>query len=381
MNRINKNKDNCCGCSACMSICPKHAISMQEDCLGFKYPLVDDTLCIDCGLCEKVCQFKTDYVIPELAGHPLGIYAFRNKDIQQLERSQSGAAFWTLANSFIHAGGVVYGVGYKQFEAIHKRTETVEGLEEMRGSKYVQSDVDATFKMTLEDLKQGRSVLYSGTPCQIAGLRSYIPEKYREKLFTIDLICHGVPGPKVWKDYLSELQKKFRDPLTRVNFRDKSKGWNVNVPSFGFGDTIRYEMDYARIFYSNLVMREACFKCPYTNFKRVADITLADFWGWYKISEEFHDNKGVSLVLVNSTKGQQLFESVQDQIEYRESDVQSCMQRNLQRPSSRPLKRSQVENDYQQYGFHYVSIHHFGMSRKARTIRVLKSIAKKIIRK
>lgn len=375
--RINKHKEDCCGCSACAQICPQKAISLVPDVLGFKYPVIDDKLCIDCGLCVKVCQFKTDYQTFEV--HDPEIYAFRNKDEDQLLRSQSGAAFWTLAKSIIKEGGVVYGVGFADnFRVVHKRVTTLEALEELRGSKYVQSDVCNTFLETKNDLKQGLKVLYSGTSCQIAGLKAYVGKNLRKNLYSIDLVCHGVPSPKIWSDYLASLNNKFDNCISRVNFRDKSKGWNVHIESYEIKEQKYYFTNYVHMFYSHIMLRECCYSCPYTNFNRVSDITVADFWGWDKVSDLFQDNKGVSLLMVNSDKGQYLLDLVRDEIHLISSDRKSCMQHNLSAPSVRNNLRSEFETDYALYGYDYVTKKYFSKSFLKRIKNKLKKILKRI---
>ena len=375
---INKHKNDCCGCSACYQICPRNAIEMKEDALGFKYPLVNDKNCIDCGLCVKVCQFKNHYETFDVKEPQ--IFAFRNNDILQLERSQSGAAFWTIAQQFIEDGGIVYGCGFdNEHKVIHKRVTTTEELEDLRGSKYVQSDVCETFKEAKEDLKNGKKVLYSGTSCQIANIKSFVGNRLRDNLYTMDLVCHGVPSPFIYRDYLETLKQKNKSPLMRVNFRDKSKGWNMSVPSFRFGEKIHYSTDYSRMFYSNIMLRESCYRCPFTNFNRTSDISIADFWGWTKISDKFNDNKGVSLILINSDKGTELIDSVKDLCSLIPSDRKSCMQRNLKQSTDRNSLRSSFEEDYAKFGYKHVSKKYLGMGVKDTFIRNLKSVIKKII--
>jgi len=375
---INKHKNDCCGCTACHYICPHNAIEMKEDILGFKYPFVNEDICIDCGLCVKVCQFKKDYKTFDVSESQ--IFAFRNNDESQLLRSQSGAAFWTIAQQFIREGGIVYGCGFDDnHKVIHKRVTSIEELEDLRGSKYVQSDVCKTFKEAKEDLIRGKKVLYSGTSCQIANIKSFVGSRLRDNLFTIDLVCHGVPSPFIYRDYLETLKKKNKNTLTRVNFRDKSKGWNTHIPSFRFGEKIHYSTDYSRMFYSNLMLRESCYECPFTNFNRTADISIADFWGWTKISNKFNDNKGVSLLLVNSRKGFSLVDSVKDNCSLIPSDKKSCMQRNLNQPTKRNFLRSQFEEDYGKYGYDYVAIKYLEMGIKDTLVRNVKNVVKKII--
>lgn len=379
MNRINKHKNDCCGCTACASVCAHNAIIMRSDVLGFKYPEVDVDKCVNCGLCAKICQFKKLYDTFEVEESE--IFAFRNIDESQLLRSQSGAAFWTIAQQFIKEGGVVYGCGFdSSFRVIHKRVHTQDGLEDLRGSKYVQSDVCNTFIEAKDDLMNGIKVLYSGTSCQIANLKSFVGARLRENLYTIDIVCHGVPSPYIYKDYLNNLCKHNKAPLTKVNFRDKTQGWNTHIPSFKFGEKVLYSSDYARFFYSHIMLRECCYECPYTNFKRVSDISIADFWGWHKFNDEFNDNKGVSLVLVNSEKGKFLLSSVSGISHIIPiSDRTLCLQRNLQYPTSRNPLRSMFEEDYAKYGYNYVAKKYLGTGVKDTVVRYIKTIIKKCL--
>ena len=380
MNCINKHKADCCGCTACAKICAYGAINMQTDVLGFKYPIVDSKRCVDCGLCVKVCQFKNNYESFDV-DTPV-IYAFRNKDEEQVMHSQSGAAFWTIAQQFIKEGGVVYGCGFdNDFNVIHKRAVVLEELEDMRGSKYVQSDLLNTFNDAKEDLKKGLKVLYTGTSCQIANIKSFVGNHLRENLYTLDLVCHGVPSPRIYKDYLETIRKKNKKVLTKFDFRDKTKGWKMSIQSFSFGEKIHYSTDYSRYFYSNLLLRECCYECPYTNFNRISDISMADFWGWNKISDKFDDNKGVSLLLVNSCKGRELLNSVEN-ISYiiKIEDREVCMQRNLERPTFRNHLRSKFEEDYEKNGYDYVAKKYLGKGIKDTVVRNFKSLIKKLFR-
>ena len=368
---INKDKTNCCGCSACYSICPTKAISMQPDTLGFKYPIIDNNKCIDCGLCEKVCQFKSYYARYEVTA-PV-VYALRNVNESELMKSQSGAAFWTIAKKFIEEGGIVYGVGYSDnYKVIHKRVKALEELEELRGSKYVQSDVGETFRQVLQDLDEDCKVLYSGTSCQIANLKAYVGTKRRNNLYTLDIICHGVPAPYVWRDFLYYMEANKKKKISAVNFRDKSKGWKNCVSSFVFSDkSVHYTKDYSKLFYSNLTLRESCYACPFTNFERVSDITIGDFWGWEKSSNLYNDDKGVSLVLVCSDKGEALLNSVKDEAYIIKMTKQSCLQKNLQEPTKCNPLRKEFETEYQLNGFEFVY-------KKYIKINIIKKIIRKV---
>lgn len=344
------DKSQCCGCTACVSICTHDAITMQPDALGFLYPVIDN---IDCGLCEKVCAFNVHYDISINLTQP-NAYAARHKDMKEVETSRSGAAFIAISDYILENDGVVYGVGYTDhFRVIHKRATTREERDEFKGSKYVQSDLDHIFRQVKNDLKKGLTVLFSGTPCQTAGLNSYIGKKLRKNLILVDIVCHGVPGPYVWRDYIAYLEKKQRDRICWVNFRDKQKfGWKAHKETFKFVNTEENEMQFTYAFYKHILFRQSCGVCPYTNTQRPSDITIADFWGWEKTDSEINkDDKGISLILVNTEKGQEIFDAVKDCMIVIPAKLENCLQTNLQKPSDIHPKRMEFEKDYAQYGF------------------------------
>lgn len=229
------NPDDCCGCTACVSICAYNAITMQPDAMGFLYPLVDKSKCVDCGLCEKVCAFNDNYDKSLNIFQPEA-YGARHKIMSEVETSRSGAAFIAISDYILEHGGVVYGAGYKEhFRVCHKRATTKEERDEFKGSKYVQSDLTGIFRNVKQDLKDGFVVLFSGTPCQTAGLNSYIGKKFRENLFLVDIVCHGVPAPYIWRDFIKYLEEKQGDEIVWVNFRDKQMfGWKAHNETFKF---------------------------------------------------------------------------------------------------------------------------------------------------
>ena len=331
-----KDKADCCGCTACASICPKDAITMEPDTLGFKYPKVDLSKCIDCGLCEKVCAFNDNYDKSLNLKEP-EIYAARHKDIHEIETSRSGAAFIAISDYILENGGIVYGVGYKDhFRVAHKRATTKEERNEFKGSKYVQSDLDGIFRQVKEDLKQGNTVLFSGTPCQTAGLNSYIGKKLRENLVLVDIVCHGVPSPYIWRDYLTYLENKYKSKVVKVDFRDKSRiGWSGHIESFIFDNGKKIESKiYTILFQQNIMLRQSCGKCFFTNFKRPSDLTIGDYWGWKKISDNFNaDNKGCSLVFINTKKGYEIFLVISKFMHLIHANMNLCIQPNLIKPS------------------------------------------------
>ena len=325
-------KEHCCGCSACVHICPKHSISFQEDKEGFLYPKVDLETCIDCGLCEKVCPV----VNQEPEREPLQVYAAKNDDESIRLKSSSGGLFTLLAEKIIEDGGVVFGARFNEnWEVVHDYTDTIEGLEPFRGSKYVQSAVGESFKQAETFLKTGRKVMFTGTPCQIAGLKNFLRKDYKN-LLAVDFVCHGVPSPLVWRMYLEEEVARQGDAgknsvlaspkdapvLTGVNFRDKSVGWKKfsfvlsfsKASAVGEQNTVLSsvftENDYMRAFLSNLSLRPSCFDCPSKAGKSGADITIGDFWGIENVLPELDDDRGLSLLMLHSQRGLEHFISL-----------------------------------------------------------------------
>lgn len=350
-----KNPADCCGCTACASICAHDAIKMKPDVLGFLYPEVDKDMCVDCGLCEKVCAFNDNYDTSLNLDKPLA-YGARHKDMNEVETSRSGAAFIAISDYILEQGGVVYGAGYTDhFRVVHKRATTKEERDEFKGSKYVQSDMTGVFRQVKQDLRDGLTVLFSGTPCQTSGLNSYVGKRLRENLFLVDIVCHGVPSPYIWRDYISYLEKKQGSPIVWVNFRDKQKyGWAAHHETFKF-KMGGGKMSFTYLFYKHIILRKSCEKCHFTNLHRPSDITIADFWGWQKTDPNINsDDKGVSLVLINTEKGRKLFEASKDRMNTVQADIQNCLQPNMQHPTKIDRKRNEFERDYQAKGFDFV---------------------------
>lgn len=302
------DKYRCCGCAACIQVCPRQCININEDKQGFNYPKVDTSLCIDCGLCEKVCPVLHQGVQKE----PVIVYAAKSKDNNLRLSSSSGGIFSEIATTVIADGGVVFGAKWnEELEVEHGYEETIERLEVFRGSKYVQSKIGNTYIQAKEFLKQGRKVLFSGTSCQIAGLRLFLGKEY-DNLITIDVVCHGVPSPLIWRMYLKEVLKIHNNTQSiSISFRDKSTGWKKFSVAFKSLDSnsrmsrieIHNKNTFMQAFLSNLSIRPSCFNCPSKGGKCGSDISLADYWGIEHSHPEFDDDKGVSLVMVNSSKG------------------------------------------------------------------------------
>jgi coenzyme F420-reducing hydrogenase beta subunit len=355
---IKTEKTHCSGCSACAALCSQNAIAMKNDAMGFLYPAIDGNLCTNCGLCEKLCPFHAGYKTDNNFEKPF-VYAARHKNQQEVEKSQSGALFVVLSDWILENGGVVYGAGYTDhFRVVHKRAATKEARDEFRGSKYVQSDINSTFKQVKDDLQKGVSVLFSGTPCQTAGLKASLIGVDTSSLYLCDLVCHGVPSPFFWRDYLNYIERKYKKTIIKVDFRDKKFGWKSHQESFTFSDTYTYTYTYTYLFYAHIMFRPSCGECPFTNFRRTGDITIGDFWenrGSNRIYTAFHsDNKGISLVLLNTPKGQKLFDAVKHTLNYLESNTTECWQPNLEYPSKLSPKFSDFEKDYLSHDFKYI---------------------------
>ena len=316
-----KDKKDCCGCSACVQRCPKQCITLKEDNEGFLYPILDKKTCIDCGLCEKVCPILHQGEPQK----PLKVYAAKNLNEEIRRQSSSGGIFTLLAEQVIQEGGVVFGARFDEnWEVKHDYTETIEGLAVFRGSKYVQSRIEDNYKKAEEFLKQGRKVLFSGTPCQIAGLKRFLRKEY-EELLTVDFVCHGVPSPGVWRKYLKETVARMcdknsvsTDPISKENahiesisFRDKRSGWKKFSFALTLSATYRSgakntvslceifpQNTFMKGFLADLYLRPSCYACTAKCGKSDSDITIADLWGAPFIIGNDDDDRGTSLVLV-----------------------------------------------------------------------------------
>ena len=374
MIKINKKQD-CCGCTACESICPHNAIRIEADTLGFLYPVVDADKCVECSLCEKVCQFNSNYKRYSNYDEPL-VYALRLKDTEQLLRSQSGGAFWGIAHHILGNGGVIYGAMFEEsWRVVHRRATNAEELEKLRMSKYVQSDMRGVFKQIKEDLKQGNTVLFSGTACQVAGLKAYIPQKLHDNLVCVDIVCHGVPSPKVWKDYVNYLQKRYESRIVEACFRNKRFGWHGAKETFRFEngrEIVRQTSN--RLYFSGISMRESCANCQFTNLKRVSDLTIGDFWGIPKDSPYEKDKKGLSLLLINSDKGAKVFDQIKDRFITEKSNTTDCLQPQLQYPSRMSPLHDNFIKEYAEKGFLYVAKEYGDMGWKYHVRELKKNI-------
>lgn len=378
------NKADCCGCTACASICPHKAITMKPDSLGFLYPEVDTDKCTDCGLCEKVCSFNPNYDKSLNFDKPEA-YGARHKDIKEVETSRSGAAFIAISDWILEQGGVVYGVGYKDhFRVVHKRAVTKEQRNEFKGSKYVQSDLGDIYLQVKKDLRDGKIVLFSGTPCQTSGLNSFIGEKFRQNLYLVDIVCHGVPSPNIWRDYINYYEKKYKRRIVSVDFRDKKEyGWRSHKETFilenGKKISPKYH-PYSALFGNTIMYRKSCGNCHFCNTIRPSDITIADFWGYEKTNPEINkDDKGVSLMLINTEKGKIFFQMIRSELNIFKVSLDNCIQPNLSKSTVLNPNSNEFETLYSRFGIKYIIKKYVNPSIKKRVLDIVRNIINNIL--
>ena len=339
------DKKDCSGCYACVSACPKQCITMEKGEDGFEYPVINKAECINCKKCNAVCpvinKVKDDNAEPEA-------YGAINKDDHARKAGSSGGVFGLLAKSVLAEGGVVIAPAFNQkFELSHVVIENEADLNKAVGSKYVQSRVGDAYKSAKDLLENGKRVMFSGTPCQIAGLKSYLGRDY-ENLFTQDIICHGVPSPLSWQYYLlGKAKKAGAGRVTDVNFRQKTDDNQTKIAlSFDNGDVYSesYANDYfIKSFLTNINLRSSCTRCSFKQQHRCADITLGDFWGVERVAPSLNDTKGVTLVLAHSEKGKELFEKNKDALVYQQVDYPDAIADNsayLISSPQNPLKKA-----------------------------------------
>lgn len=294
---------NCCGCGACAQRCPQSCITMIEDQEGFKYPEVDHTQCIDCHLCEKVCPVNASTQPIE----PIECWAMRSKDEKVVRESSSGGIFTYLANQVLEQGGVVFGARFDDnWNVVHDYVENKSDLYRLQTSKYVQSDTNHIMLKVENFLKEKRLVMFAGTPCQIAALKLFLRKEY-DNLYLVEIVCHGVPSPKVWHLYLKEITNNFTGKITDINFRDKSTGWakysvKVVVDNKIF-KSIYDTHPYMKAFLTEFIIRPSCYNCHFKSHRSFADITIGDYWGIDRLPNISNDDKGYNIVIIRTPKG------------------------------------------------------------------------------
>ena len=341
--RVITDKNKCTGCMACVNICPKHCIHAKSDDEGFIYPDIDKSECIECGLCKNLCQGSHT---PYQKGTA---YACINNDEKARNESSSGGIFTLIAEYTLNQNGIVFGAAFDENLNVHHiKAENKEQLKKLRGSKYVQSNTGSILRQAKEALTNGKLVLFSGTPCQISGLKAFLGKEY-DNLITQDIVCHGVPSPMVWQEYLkhqSFVNNKDINKNTPPSFRKKDSGWKHYSVSLSFSDNsdcviLHHDDLFMKSFLKDLSLRPSCYQCPVKSKKCESDITLADFWGIENILPEMYDDKGTSLVLVNSEKGNFLFNAISDKMRYKQVDFDTAVKFNssISQSASIPKKR------------------------------------------
>lgn len=368
-----KSTYKCCGCEACVQKCPRQCIFMKEDTEGFLYPIVDLEKCIDCGLCEKVCPCLNEKDSIE----PIISYGAVNTDNGIRKESSSGGVFTAIASKIILDGGVVFGAQFNEnWQVVHQFVETVDECRVFRGSKYVQSRIGNTYKQVECFLREGRKVLFSGTPCQISGLKNFLCKDY-DNLVLVDVVCHGVPSPKIWEEYLQSLNLR---QISSISHKDKSTGWK----SYSFtikddkGEIVFKEKasdnKFLSAFIDNLILRPSCFSCPAKSGRSGADITLADFWGVEHIIPQIDYNKGISFISCNSEKGKKNIEGLD--LNLVTTDYQLSIKYNscMVKSTLEPAERAKFWVDYSEKGINAL------LTRKKKSQSIIKRIIKRLLK-
>ena len=383
--------NTCSACMACMNVCPKDAITVIESNEGFILPHIIEEKCIHCGLCEVVCDFrKTEH----LGNDMRRTFSFVHSDKSVVEKSSSGGAFTALSDAILEKNGVVVGVTYDhKFNVAHAFAVDREGRDRMRGSKYVQSNPGLLYREIRNKLLQ-HSVLFVGTPCQCAGLKSYLKKDY-DNLFVVDFLCHGVPSNKMFKEHIAFIEKKHKGRTVDYSFRTKRYGWNSSANVITFAELFQSWNSYAKkqshtdedaswitqafltFFATNLSLRPSCFYCPYRNTHRPSDITIGDFWQIEYLTGK-KDKDGVSFVTVNSPKGEALFAEAAKDMRMKEYTLDQVKFRLPNGATKKPKRYEEFWNTYQNHGYEKVLQEYFDVSYKARIRWEVKKLAKRL---
>ena len=375
------DKKLCTGCTACLSICPKKAISFKEDSDGFKYPVIDKDKCIDCGLCKKKCPVLNTKDNDSINDCYVGF----NKDDNEKLKSSSGAIFSLLADYILDNNGIVIGAAFdKENKLKHVAVESKKDLDKLKGSKYLQSDLNNIFTYIKENVKD-RKILFVGTPCQVAGVKAIVNNK---NLLCVDVVCHGVPSPKLFKKYINELECKNNDKIINYNFRDKSTGWDTysNTASFKNNNITELSKDnkYMKLFLSDVALRESCYNCNFKVGNKYSDITLGDFWGVQNYYPEMYNKKGVSAIIINTELGKEVFNSIKNIIEYKSCKLDEIIAGNpsLKVSGKKPKNREQFFLELDSKSIDYLcSKYKKKNSLIRRALGKVKRVIKKIIKK
>lgn len=349
MINIKQNSD-CCGCRACEQICPKSCISISIDGCGFHYPTINKEICINCGLCENVCPFINSETNKDAKRR---VYAISHKDINIIEQSSSGGAWYGIYEYGIEHGYKIYGVSFdSDFNAVYDSAKTMEECTAFRRSKYVQTNPVGLYKRIKKELDKNERIIFSGTPCYVKGLRNYLRSDY-ENLILVDLICHGIPSPLVWRKYLDFMEKKYNGRILEINMRDKRYGWNhrllTSVKIFRKGiicDT-SVSNTYMNGFGKELFYRPSCYQCRFATIDRPGDLTIADFWDIEQFTNTFAGLKGVSCCIANTNKGIDVINNIKENYIFEERYLSECLHPNLKHPTRKNPLSEQFWKDWE----------------------------------
>ncbi|MGN0505293.1 MAG: Coenzyme F420 hydrogenase/dehydrogenase, beta subunit C-terminal domain [Lachnospiraceae bacterium] len=374
MERIDTaEKAYCTGCTACVDACRTEAISMKEDENGFLFPYVNEKRCIHCKSCSIICSERNACVDELIRKKPLRAYAMKHREEEIHKTSQSGGVFYALAQAVIRQGGVVFGAAFlEDFSVAHICIEKESDLYRLQGSKYVQSDMNSVIPQVKQLLKQNKLVLFSGTPCQCAGVLSAC-KGYEETLLLVDLVCHGVPALKLWKDFLNHMSRKHHGEITEAKFRisdgSQKKGHveQITVNGKKYNSTT-----YGQLFYSHAFFRESCDDCKFRKYGRVGDITLGDWIYGQKTGDAFWEKAGVSQVFVNTETGEKWFDRIKEMFEVRLLEWKECAQPALEDMYCRNLKKQEILKLYREKGFSVIARKYGHENRTVRLKRIVK---------
>lgn len=356
------NIAKCCSCGNCVSMCPCHALTMIENKEGFFYPKLTESKCVDCGLCSKVCVYNNLQIDNKI----IGAYAVQNKNTNVLKRSSSGGVFFAVAEWIINLGGVVFGCVFDtDTRPVIALAETLDQCVPMQGSKYVEADLNGSFAKAKTLLKQGRIVLFTGTPCMIASLKLYLHETDCSQLYTLEFLCHGVPSRKLFQENVAAIEEKENSKIVTYSFRDKTLGWGqATGVEFSNGKQKYWNADWQPYHYGYLkgyLNRYSCYNCLFEGEARCADITIGDFWGAYKyFGSAWQTSQGVSLFISSTQKGNDVFQAIKDNFLTVKSSVNDMAKENstlslCHAGTSVPPEREIIYSDFEKYGFEYIS--------------------------
>lgn len=376
------SKDKCFGCSACVVGCKRNAIKMLEDEKGFKYPIINTELCVNCGKCISVCPANRAEQGGITSSSEMEVYAVKHRNKEVLLDSSSGGLFTAISNIVLKKGGVVYASAHNTtLSTVFTRAITAEERDRQRGSKYVQSDIGESVSQVLSDLENGLYVMFVGTPCQVAGIKDAIPLKLQDRLLTVDIICNGVPSPRLFEDYLHYCEDKFGCKVSEHLHRPKDKGWGhveKNIFANGVTDnSTEISQAWKQIFYTGNAHRECCYSCPFATTNRVSDITIGDYWGIENSTLKIPREGGVSVYIANNESGKKIINELAEECIIEKSDIETVIRK---QPRLRGITASRESRDrfwdeYYKKGSRYI-IEKYG--RCSKTI-ILKHKIKKIL--